>query len=309
MIYLLFLISFLAAVVLTPVLRKFSIKYKLVDKPGEFKIHEAEISHLGGWGIWLGFIIALLFAVILKLMPFYQFVGLGLGSLVVIFLGFWDDLKWKKAGHPIIKLILQSLVGFLIIFILVKIGINLQFSINSIIIALVAAFYIVGAMNAINMEDGMDGLAGGLTLISLIGFVGLAFLSHNLLALVLVFSLAGSLIGFLIYNCHPASIFMGDNGSHFLGFLLAILAIIFTSHPSYNFKQFIGPILIIGLPVMDAVWVILRRLKEKKLPFVGDRRHLYDRIHQRGVSVPKTVLICYGIQVIIVLGGVLMYYL
>jgi UDP-GlcNAc:undecaprenyl-phosphate GlcNAc-1-phosphate transferase len=100
---------------------------------------------------------------------------------------------------------------------------------------------------------------------------------------------------------------MGDNGSHFLGFLLAILAIMFTGHPLYSFNRFLAPILIIGWPIIDATWAIIRRVSQGKSPFSGDRGHLYDRLHLKGLSIKKTVLICYGVQAIIVGIGVIVY--
>ena len=305
--FLLLLISFVIAIVLMPILRKFAIRHILYDKPGELKIHQKPIPYLGGVGIFFGFVFGLIFTRLLYQISGLQAIGVIIGSIVILFLGFWDDLKWKKVGYPIIKLFYQLVAGFLIVFILIKIGVDFKFSINPIIAALIAAFYIVGAMNAINMEDGMDGLAGGIVSISLIGFTVLAIIQGNIFGLVLILSLLGGIIGFLIYNWHPASIFMGDNGSHFLGFSIAVLAIIFTNNPLYNLKQFIGPILIIGLPVIDVTWAIIRRLAKRKSPFQGDRGHLYDRLNQKGLSIKKTVLICCGIQIIIVGTGIMIY--
>jgi len=310
MIYLLIiLISFLASLIVIPILRNFGIKKHFCDKPDGniLKIHKKPIPYLGGVGIFFGFITGLIFARLFHQISGTQVLGIIIGSIVILFLGFWDDLKWKRAVNPTFKLLCQFLAGALIVFILTKIGVNFKFSLSPIICALVAGFYIVGAMNAINMEDGMDGLAGGLVLISFIGFAALAIITNNTLVLVLSLTLVGGISGFLIYNWHPASIFMGDNGSHFLGFLIATLAIIFSSHPLHNSKQFIGPILIIGLPIIDVVWTILRRLKAKKSPLTGDRKHSYDRLHQKGLSTKKTVLICYAVQIIIVGVGIIIY--
>ncbi len=311
MVYLAFVVSFIISIILTPILRKFSLKYHLYDEPTEdrLKIHKKPIPCLGGIGIFFGFAGGLVITRLFHQISGVQATGIILGSIIILFLGFWDDLKWKKIGNPILKLFCQFIAGFLIVFILIKIGVDFRFSINPITAALVAAFYIVGAMNALNMEDGIDGLAGGLTAISLIGFFILSSLGNNIFPSVLSLSLLGGTIGFLIYNWHPASIFMGDNGSHFLGFCLAVLAIIFTSHPVYNLKQFIGPILIIGLPIIDAAWAIIRRLIKGKSPFQGDRGHLYDRLHQKGLSIKKTVLFCLLIQAIIVAGGIIVYYI
>lgn len=308
--FLLLTFSFIVSIILMPFLKNLGIKYHLCDEPGKdrLKIHSSPISYLGGVGIFSIMVIMLIIASFLKKFSSPQIIGLILSGGIIVILGLWDDFKLKKGKpRPLLRLFGQSLSAFLVFFILIKIGINLQFPVNPILIVLVGVFYLVGAMNAMNMEDGIDGLAGGLTVISLIGFTVLSLTTINLLALFFSLVLIGAILGFLIYNWHPASIFMGDNGSHFLGFSLAILAIMFTGHPFYNFKWFIGPILIIGLPVIDAGWAIIRRLIKSKSPFQGDRGHLYDRLHQKGLSVTKTVLISYGIQIIIVASGVLIY--
>jgi len=288
-------------------LRNLGIKKHFCDKPGELKIHKKPIPYLGGVGIFLGFTFGLIFARLFHQISGLQAFGVIIGSIVILFLGFWDDLKWKQFGNPILKLLCQFLAGIFIVLILIKIGVNFNFSIYPTLAAIIAGFYIVGAMNTINMQDGIDGLAGGLVCISLIGFIYLSVIQGNIFALILSLSLLGGVLGFLKYNWHPASIFMGDNGSHFLGFLTAILAIMFSGHPLYNLKQFIGPILIIGLPIIDTGWAIIRRLSRGKSPFSGDRGHLYDRLHQKGLSIKKTVFICYAVQIIIVGAGVIIY--
>ena len=307
MIYLIFLISFLASLIVIPILRNFGIKKHFCDEPGNLKVHKKPIPYLGGVGIFLGFIFGLIFARLFHQISGLQATGIIIGSIVILFLGFWDDLKWKKVGNPVFKLFCQFLAGALIVFILTKIGVNFKFSLSPIICSLVAGFYIVGAMNALNMQDGLDGLAGGITAISLVGFIILSTLGSITFPLILCLALLGGIAGFLVYNWNPASIFMGDNGSHFLGFALAILAIMFSGHPVYNLKQFIGPILIIGLPIIDATWAIIHRVSKGQSPMQGDRGHLYDRLRQKGLSTKKTVLICYVVQAIIVGAGIIIY--
>ncbi|MDD3101655.1 MAG: MraY family glycosyltransferase [Patescibacteria group bacterium] len=304
--FLLIIISFFISLIAIFFLKKLAFRYHLYDEPsvGDLKIHQKPIPHLGGIGIFLGLIASLIFSQLFHQISKLQSLGIIIGSIIIIFLGFWDDLKWKKVGRPMIKFLCQFIAGFLIVFILIKIGVNLHFSINSIIASLIAGIYIVGAMNAINMEDGLNGLAGSITIISLMGFIYLAVKENNLFTLIISLGTLSGILGFLIYNWHPASIFMGDNGSHFLGFILAILAIMFTGH---NLKQFIGPILIIGLPIIDTTLVIIRRLIKRKPLFLGDRSHLYDLIHQKGISIPKTVFIYSIIQFIIVSIGILIY--
>jgi UDP-GlcNAc:undecaprenyl-phosphate GlcNAc-1-phosphate transferase len=292
-----------------PLLKKIAFRFRCYDDPAgdALKIHQKPIPYLGGIGIFIGFGAGLVIARLFHQVSGLQSLGLLVGSIVILFLGFWDDLKWKKSVNPFLKLFFQLLAGIIIVFILIKIGVNFNFSIYPLLATIIAGFYIVGAINALNMQDGMDGLAGGITAISLIGFIVLSIMQGNIFALIISLCLLGGIIGFLIYNWHPASIFMGDNGSHFLGFLLAILAITFSTHPLYSPKQFIGPILIIGLPVIDATWAIIRRLSRGQSPFYGDRGHLYDRLHSKGLSIQKTVLICCLIQSIIVISGILIY--
>ena len=238
MIYLLSLISFTISLIATLILRNFGIKKHLCDEPGNLKVHKKPIPYLGGVGIFLGFVSGLIFARLFHQISGLQATGIIIGSIVILFLGFWDDLKWKKEVNPVFKLLCQFVAGALIVFILTKIGVNFKFSLSPIICALMAGFYIVGAMNALNMQDGLDGLAGGITAISLTGFIILSISTSMTFPLVLCIALLGGIIGFLVYNWNPASIFMGDNGSHFLGFSLAILAIMFSGHPIYNLKQF-----------------------------------------------------------------------
>ena len=304
-----FLISFIFALIAIPLLKQFALKFRCYDDPNGdvLKIHKKPIPYLGGIGIFIGFGAGLALARIFHQISGLQSLGLLIGSIVILFLGFWDDLKWKKFGNPILKLFCQLLAGVAIVLILIKIGVNFYFSLYPILAAIIAGFYIVGAMNTVNMQDGMDGLAGGIVSISLIGFIYLSIIQNNIFALILSLSLLGGILGFLFYNWNPASIFMGDNGSHFLGFLLAILAIMFTGHPALNFKQFIGPILIIGLPIFDTTWAIIRRISRGVSPLSGDRGHLYDRLNQKGLSIKKTVLICYLVQVIIVGLGIIIY--
>jgi len=309
MTYLTILIAFLISFISIPFLKKISIKFHYYDDPtgNKLKVHKKPIPYLGGIGIFLGFIFGLIFARLFHQISGLQATGLIVGGIVIIFLGLWDDLKWKQFGNPFLKLFCQFLAGIFIVLILIKIGVNLDFSINPWLAAIIAGFYIVGSMNALNMQDGLDGLAGGITAISLIGFLILSILSLTTLPLILSLALLGGIIGFLVYNWNPASIFMGDNGSHFLGFSLAILAIMFSGHPIYNLKQFIGPMLIIGLPIIDASWAIIRRVSKGQSPMQGDRGHLYDRLRQKGLSTKKTVLICYAVQLIIVGIGIIVY--
>jgi len=295
--YILYLVfSFLLGLLLTPALRRIGIKYKIYDNPtgDDLKIHKKPIPYLGGIAIFFAFALGLAISLSLyKLwsLPLFFILSLGLFNLGV---GLLDDLKNIKFYYRIILQVLGAIL-------LILAGIKIKFIPIPIFTVLLTILYVVGAANAINMEDGLDGLAGGLVMISAIGFIILAFLIHNQTGLLLALTLLGATLGFLIYNFPPASIFMGNNGSYFLGYMLAILAIVFFK-PG-DIKSLLGPILIIGLPVFDAGLSILRRTTKKKSPFLGDRGHLYDRLNRR-FAVRKTVLVCYLFQIVIVICGI-----
>ena len=304
---LLSIIPFLVTLGLIPIAKRIGIKYGICDNPGgdPLKIHPRPIPNLGGVVMFVAILISAMTSVIFVKFDLWKLLGILSCGAIVLSLGLWDDLRWKSKTiyKPIVKFTAQVLVSVGIGILLLIMGIRIQFIPISVVMGLLAAFYVFGSMNAINMQDGIDGLAGGLVAISAIGFTTLSIYTGNTLGLVLSLSTLGAVLGFLIYNFHPASIFMGDNGSHFLGFMLALLAISSTAKP-YDLRWFIGPILIIGLPVFDAAWAVIRRLARRKPLFEGDRGHFYDRMMRRGLTVRQTVFVCYLLQAVFVSSGV-----
>ncbi len=304
-----FLIVFFLTVILVFFSKKLAKRFHIYDNPDTIiAIHRRPVPHSGGVGMFLAVFITLMlsFFFIFKQIKLLSLVSVLIGGLLAFSLGLWDDLKWKrirKNYRPNIKFILQVVVSGVVSIVLVVGGLSIRFIPIGFVGMLLVIFYIFGGMNAVNMQDGLDGLAAGLVAISAVGFAGLSFLTGNTLGLILSLSTLGAVLGFLMYNFPPASIFMGDSGSHFLGFVVAALAITFTSRP-YDLRWSIGPILIIGLPVFDAAWAVGRRFLRRKKLFQGDRGHFYDRMIQKGVSVRRTVLMCWLIQVGFVVGGV-----
>jgi len=157
------------------------------------------------------------------------------------------------------------------------------------------------------MQDGLDGLAGGMAVLSALGFAFLSLEFGHADRLIISSILIGVLIGFLFFNFNPSSIFMGDSGSYFIGFMLAYLAVSFTD--LYHWNTFIAPILVVGVPILDAAYAISRRLTRGVSPFSGDRSHFYDQLIQQGLSMRRTVLICWAIQAVFVGIGVFIYLL
>lgn len=306
------LVSFVLSWIIVFILIKLGVKYHFYDEVRNdgLKIHKKPVVYLGGVGIFLAIVIVLAGGAITNSISWYQTLGIILSSAITVILGLLDDWKWKKEeSKPILKLFFQVAAVFLVFFILIKTNIITGLFSNLSFDFFVITFYLTGSMNALNMEDGIDGLAGGITAISLIGFSVVSLSVQNYFAFFFTFSLFGAILGFLYYNWNPASVFMGDSGSHFLGFSLAVLALIFTLNPFTDLSKFIAPILIIGLPIIDVAITITRRILNGKSPFFGDREHLYDKLFAKLADTKRTVLIYWLIQAIIVWLGVTIYLL
>ena len=302
-------LAFSLAVVFVFLSKKLAHRFRIYDYPdSKLSIHQAPIPLLGGLGIFVAVLITLTISFLFILNPkgILTILCVFVGGSLSFSLGLWDDLNWKGIFDRITykqKFIFQLAVSIVIAVALSVGGLSINITPWGVFGVLIVAFFILGGMNALNLQDGLDGLAAGMFAVSAAGFAVLSVLSGNNFGLILSLAGMGGALGFLVYNFHPASIFMGDSGSHFLGFFVAVLAIIFISRP-YDLRWFIGPVLIIGLPVADCAWAIFRRILQRKNIFQGDREHLYDRMIQKGISVKGTVLLCYLIQGGFVVGGV-----
>ena len=286
--YKLFLIPFFSGIAVIPLLISFSKKTgKVLDisEGDALKIHKQPTSLLGGLAILLSVFIGLSFMVDSSV------IFLAIGMLVIFALGFWDDLRWKNVApvNPLLKFAALVICSLAAAIALGYIGI-------SITLAFVAIFIFI---NAVNYQDGIDGLAGGLCAISFLGFFLIGALPLSLIAL-------GAATAFLLFNFPPAKVFMGDSGAYLLGFLLAVLACLLVKPDSW--QSIISIIFIIGLPLFDGVFTNLRRLAKGKSIFHGDRSHVYDQLLVRGFSTKKTLALCYGLQLLFVIIGLLIFH-
>lgn len=287
-------VAFAVAAASIPVFRRVAERRELVDAAGDdpLKIHAAPVPFVGGLGIALGCAIALALAggAQPEIAPAIgRTLAIGLG---VALLGFRDDVSTIP---PLVRLAAEMLVGALA----VTLFDASRFPLGAGAFVVFAIVYVVGAINAVNMQDGLDGLAGGVALVSCAGFaaVGDPFVTAVALAL------AGALVGFLVYNFNPASVFMGDNGSYLLGFLVAVMALAVTVADG-TWKGVAAGVLLVGVPVFDAAFAIVRRLARGVSPFHGDRSHFYDLLSQRGLSTRAVALASYAIQAVFVAAGV-----
>ncbi|MGZ9586288.1 MraY family glycosyltransferase [Paenibacillus marinisediminis] len=298
------LMGLLLATGLTPLVKKFAIKVGAVDVPNARKVHTRIMPRMGGLAIYGAFAITLLGMMLI--VPDILFgttrdanlvKALLAGGTIIVLVGALDDrfelsAKVKLLGQIVAAMVVVFGFDMTVNFIDVPFG-DHYLNIGDWVAIPLTIFWIVGVTNAINLIDGLDGLAAGVSAISIGTLLVMAVIMGNPVVILLCSLLLGSIIGFLFFNFHPARIFMGDTGSLFLGFSLAVLSML-------GFKQvaivsFITPLLIIGVPLSDTFFAILRRWLQKKPIFAPDKGHLHHCLRELGFSHRKTVLIIYGI--------------
>lgn len=290
------------ALALTPLVKKFAVRIGAMDTPNARKVHTRIMPRLGGLGIFLAFIIT-----VAALLPFVSawfttrdmsFVSAFLiGGSIIVLIGALDD-RFELSAK--VKLLGQLVAAAVVVFgFNIRVDfVNIPFqdaysSLEAWVAIPLTILWIVGVTNAINLIDGLDGLAAGVSGIAIGTIAVMSFLMGNMMIAFMCLVLLGSIIGFLFFNFHPAKIFMGDTGSLFLGFSLAMLSML-------GFKQiavvsFITPLIIIGVPLSDTFFAIIRRAVQRKPIFSPDKGHLHHCLRELGFSHRQTVLIIYGI--------------
>lgn len=268
-----------------PVVRKAAIRWGFVDQPSARKVHMLPTPRLGGAAIYLGCIAALLaFGD-----RFYvsQVVSMLVGATMVSFMGVWDD---HRGLRPLLKLAGQLLAAG----VLILSGIQVSFLHSPILNLAATLLWVVGITNALNLLDNMDGLSGGVATVACIFFLLLALMSGQYLVGSLAAALLGACIGFLYYNLNPATIFMGDTGSLFIGFVLAALGIKLRFPDNVAFVTWMIPVVVLGLPVFDTALVVVSRLRRGLNPLTTPGRdHVSHRLVLMGATQREAVLMLY----------------
>lgn len=302
-----FLLSFLLSLVFVYLFKKISEKTGLaldISDGGVLKIHTKKTSLLGGAGFVLSFLVSLIIFVFTK--DFGQVITISTGIILIFLFGFFDDTKWKgDEKHQKIKLVSLLVCSFLPAIFLHFSGISFNFLPFGFLPLILSFIYIFGSINCINYQDGIDGLASGLVLISLIGFFVLGFVSGNTFVVSISVIIFACLLGFWIFNFPPAKIFMGDSGAYSLGFILAVLAMIFCR--PYDIFSVLAPLLVIGVPFFDGIFTNIRKLASKQSLLAGDRMFYYDRLMKK-YSIKKVLFISYSIQAVFVFIGIIIYF-
>jgi UDP-GlcNAc:undecaprenyl-phosphate GlcNAc-1-phosphate transferase len=284
-----------------PIVRRLSGKVGAFALPGERHVHKNNVPSSGGVAIFIGFLMAVLF--FNDTSP--EIMGFLIGGAIITAVGLLDDIFDLP---PIVKFFGQIVAALIVI----AAGVRVEFVGNmgtgndglyylGFLSLPFTFFWIVGITNAINFLDGLDGLAGGVTGIASWTLATVALLSGRYDTAVLAFTLGAAAFAFLPYNFSDSprkKIFMGDAGSNFLGYSLAVLSILGMVKIAAAFSMLI-PILILAVPIFDTLFAIIRRLAAGKSPFEADKMHLHHRIMDRGISHKKTTCIIYGISLIL----------
>ena len=289
---LILLLSAAISTALIPPLIRAAGTLGLVDHPNWRKVHEDPIPTVGGIAIASGAVLSAL-----AWLPLREDInGFLLGTAVLLVAGVWDD---RSGMHYSLKFVAQIVAAVTVVWyggvVIDRLPFLEAVAIPGYVGFTVSVIALVAITNAINLWDGLDGLAGGTTLIA-IGLLGsLAYLSGDGVVTLLATALCGAILGFLRFNTYPARVFMGDTGSQFLGFGVGVIAIMVTQTSDRALSPML-PLLVLGLPILDTSWVCFERVMKGLSPFKADRNHIHHKILGLGFNQYEAVLTIYALH-------------
>ncbi len=310
-----FLLAFIVSFMGTPWTIKFAYKVGAIDIPkDDRRMHRNSMPKLGGIAVIAGFLISIIYLLFVMSIEgsinlfgqdkyFSKLIGILLGIIILTITGIIDDIKTIKPYQKLLGQILAAIavVSFGLQIDQVNIPMLKYVGLPKEVSILLTIGWIVGITNAINLMDGLDGLSSGISLISLISLLIIFALNGSpIIAVLMIATLIGALVGFLPFNFAPAKTFIGDTGSNFLGFMLSIVSILGVAK-TYTIAVIVLPILVLGLPILDIVWAVFRRLvkgKSIKAIFKADNGHVHHKLVKQGFSQKQSVLILYGASAI-----------
>lgn len=300
--FLTFILSMMVTLVLIPPLMKSAGRLRFVDSPDERKIHIGDIPRIGGVAMSIGVILPVFVLLAGQSDAIYLYIGI----MVLLLFGILDDrfqldFKLKFVGQIAAVLVVVLSGGVLIS--------KMPLWVDGVMPMYVAipftVFALLGVTNATNLSDGLDGLAGGMSLMSFAGTALIAYSMDNLIVLTLSVAVMGSILGFLRFNTFPAKVFMGDTGSQFLGFTLGIAVILVTQQEGAIINTAI-PLFLLGLPILDTITVMVNRISKGRSPFSPDRNHIHHRLLAIGFHHHEAVMMIYAVQAAMVVTGYLL---
>ncbi|UFT98875.1 undecaprenyl/decaprenyl-phosphate alpha-N-acetylglucosaminyl 1-phosphate transferase [Radiobacillus kanasensis] len=292
MIFVAGLACFILSLIITPFVKKVALRIGATDKPSQRKVHVKLMPRLGGLAIFSSFIIGF----VLFSEKNFNWIPIIIGLFIITLLGVLDDkfeLPAKiKFGVQLLVAIITVIGGIQIEFITIPFLDRIEFGYLSIPITIL---WIVGVTNAINLIDGLDGLAAGVSSIALLTISGMAISLGNTFVALLGIMLLSSTLGFLVYNFYPAKIFMGDTGSLLLGYMISVLSLM-GLYKNVTFFSLLIPVIILGVPLLDTFFAIIRRIIQRKPLSAPDKLHLHHCLLGLGYSHRQTVLLIYAIS-------------
>lgn len=308
-----FILAFIISFMATPYTIKIANKIGAVDIPKDKRrMHTKKMPKFGGPAVILGFVVSMLYLIIvmsiegsLDLFAEQEYAkklfGVLLGIGVITITGILDDIKTLRAWQQLLGQVIAAVIvvsfgtkiEHLNIPFLYRVGLSEAFS------TVLTVVWIVGVTNAINLIDGLDGLSSGISLISCVSLLVIFLMNGSpMIATIIVTAMSGALVGFLPYNFSPAKTFIGDTGSNFLGFMLAVVSILGVAK-TYTMAVIVLPVIVLGLPIFDVIFAIIRRTvkgKSIKAAFKPDKGHLHHRLVKKGFTQKQAVLILYGLS-------------
>ena len=299
-----FLVALVVTMALIPPLMRVADRLSVVDMPNERKVHAGAIPRIGGMAMVVGACLP-----ILLWLPHTDTILAFLAALLILLVfGAWDDSKELNYR-------LKFLGQFLAVLVIVFWG-NVHIAVfpfagldpvPAYLSIPVTVIFLVGVTNAVNLSDGLDGLAAGVALLSLAAIALLANLADGSVIVLATFVIAGTIFGFLRYNTFPARIFMGDTGSQFLGFTIGVLSIMLTQQANTALNPWL-PLFLVGLPIVDTLFVMIRRISEGRSPFKADKTHIHHRLLSLGMAHYEAVSVIYVSQLAFLLTAFLLRY-
>ena len=287
-----FFIALAVAYFITPQVKQLAIRAGAMDAPDARKVHKTPVPRMGGLAIYCGFVLAVLSSLYVS----REILGLLLGGTMILAVGVIDDLRQLPARTKLLGQILAAVV-------LVLFDIRIEWLTNpfgdmiylDVFAIPLTILWVVALTNTVNLIDGLDGLAAGVSTIAAVTIFMVALAQNFWTVAILTAALAGSALGFLQHNFNPAKIFMGDTGSMFLGYTLAAVSVLGTVKSAATIALVV-PIVALGLPIMDTAFAIIRRYMSGRPIFKPDKGHLHHRLLALGLSQKQAVLLMYVIS-------------
>lgn len=296
-----FLLAMLVSFVLTPYIKNLAFAIGAIDKPDNRKVHKKIMPRLGGLAIYIAFMVA----AVASLEMTWDIVGILVGGTVIVIVGVLDD-KYQLPAK--VKLLGQIVAACVLIAFDIRIEwVNNPFGgyyyLDLLSIPL-TIFWVISFTNVVNLIDGLDGLAAGVSAIASITVILVAVQMGYYHIAIMTAALAGGIIGFIRYNFNPATIFMGDTGSMFIGYMLAAISV-YGAVKTAATIALIVPAIALGLPIMDTAFAILRRYSNGRPIFQPDKGHLHHRLLAMGMNQKQAVLLMYAITAALGIAAVL----